>query len=285
MSKVLVVGATGNVGRKLVALLVQKDETVKAATRSPEEYEAVSDKIEAVRFDYGQPETFDGALADVDRLFMLAMPADTEADKHLIPFIDAAQAAGVRRVVLMTAMGVDQAEGAPLWKVEQHLQGSGVAYTILRPNWFMDNFTTGFIQPMIVESKAIYLPAGEAKSSFIAAQDIAGVAAEALTDAGHQNQGYTLTGSEALTYHEAAQILSEASGETIQYVPISDEAMRENMSQAGFPEDGLDYFSALFEAVRAGYAAPISPTVEAVLGRPPMTLRAFAEAHAEVLTS
>lgn len=274
--KILVVGATGNVGQNLVPLLAEQGETVKAATRNPNQYQTDYTQVEPVFFDYDQPELFAELLADVDRLFMLALPADPLTIARLIPLVDAAKAANVQHIVMMTAIGVDQAEGAPLYEVEKYIEASGVAYTFLRPNWFMDNFSTGFIQPMIAEARGIFVPAEDAKTSFIATEDIAAVAAVVLTETGHRGKGYTLTGNEAMSYSEAAQILSEVTGQTINYVPISDADLRQNMSAAGLGAEEVDYFSMLFQFVRAGYTEAIDTAVSLILQREPITLKAFA---------
>ena len=279
LDKILVIGATGHVGSQLVPLLAQRGETVKAATRHPDAYQVSSAQVEPVFFDYDQPDRFAEVLQDVDRLFMLALPADPLTVTRLTPLVDAAKRAHVQHIVMMTAIGVENADGTPLREVEKHIEASGVAYTFLRPNWFMDNFSSGFIQPMIAEAKSVFVPAEDAKTSFIATKDIAAVAAVVLTELGHRGKEYTLTGDEALTYAEAAQILSEANNETIQYVPISDEALRQNMSQTGLGDEEVDYFSMLFQSVRAGFTERIDTAVSQLLQQKPITFKEFASNH------
>lgn len=279
--KILVIGATGNVGSPLVESLAEMGEQVKAATRQPQDYPQ-RENVELVRFDYDSPETHDPALAGVDRLFIIPKNADVQADKSINPIVDRAKAAGVNHIVLMTAMGVDQAgEEVPYRRVELHLMQSGVDYTILRPNWFMQNFSPGFILPMIQQSGTFYLPAADSKTSFIDTRDIAAVAAEVFTQAGHAGQGYTLTGSEALTYSEAAEILSAAAGREIRYVAVDDAAFREALSSAGWLPPQVEMMSGLFHMVRQGWVAAVSPTVGEVLGREPISLQRYAQDHAD----
>lgn len=282
MSKhILVIGATGNVGRSLVPFLVERGEVVKAATRQPEAYPSQAG-VTAVSFDYDQPHTYAPALAGVDRLFLIAKGADPAPQKTVNPLIDAAKAAGVNHIVLMTAMGVEQAEEIGLRQVERHLIASGVPYTILRPNWFMQNFSTGFIYP-ILQQGGIYLPAGEAATSQIDTRDIAAVAAAALTDPGrHAGQEYPLTGPEPLTYAQTAAILTEVAGQPITYVPISEEEMAQALSGAGWEPGQVGLMLGLFQAVRAGYAAPVSPAVADILGREPIAFSQFARDNAGV---
>lgn len=278
---ILIIGATGTVGSELVRQLAAQGQTTRAATRNPEQY-APTAHVAAVRFDYDDPTTFASTLDGVRRMFLLAMPADTHADVRLIRFIDAAQQAGVQHIALMTAMGVDQADTAPLRKVEKYIEAIGVAYTFLRPNWFMQNFYPGFLYPTIRSHGAFYLPAEDARVSFISARDIAAVTTTVFTQPGHTNQAYTLTGSEALSHTEVATILSEAAGCPIRYVAVSDEDMRRELRESGWGAAETEYMVALFVALRTGYAAPVSPNVERILGRKPITLRAFAEEHAMV---
>jgi uncharacterized protein YbjT (DUF2867 family) len=254
---------------------------VKAATRKPAAY-TTRPNVEATTFELDNSETYAPALEGVDRVFLLsAKGADPEPEKLLIPFIDQAKASGVKHIVLMTAMGVDQAEDLGLRKVEKHLMVSGMAYTILRPNWFMQNFSPGFILPSIKEHAAIYLPAGDARSSFIDTRDIAAVAAAALTGDGHQGKEYTLTGSQALSYGEAAKIISEVAGREITYAAISDDDMREAMKSAGWLPEQIEFMIGLFYTVRQGWTAPISPDVSSALGRDPITFAQFTRDNAD----
>jgi uncharacterized protein YbjT (DUF2867 family) len=278
--KILIIGATGNVGSHLVKLLAEKDEQVKAATRKPEVY-TTQPKVEATAFEFDDPTTYAPALEGADRVFLLARSADPEPQKILIPFIDQAKASGVNHIVLMTAMGVDQAEELGLRKVEKHLIVSGMAYTILRPNWFMQNFNPGFILPSIKENGGIYLPADDAKLSFIDTRDISAVAAAALTGDGHKGKEYTLTGGQALSYAEAAGIISAASRREIKYVAISDDDARDAMKSAGWSPQQVEFMLGLFYTVRQGWSAPISPAVTSVLGREPISFEQFARDNAD----
>jgi uncharacterized protein YbjT (DUF2867 family) len=277
--KVLVIGATGNVGRRLVDILAAQGVVVKAATRQPAAYGGPQG-AEAVDFDLDRPETFGQALAGVDRVFVIARSGDAQPQKALSGFFDQAKAAGVQHVVFLTAAGVEMNEEVGLRKAERHLMASGLDYTLLRPTWFMQNFSTGFIQPMIAPMGAIYLPAGDGKTSFIDAADIAAVAAAVLTQPGHAGQAYTLTGGEALGYDEAAAIISDVTGRTVGYVAIPNDAFRQSLLDNGWPAESAGFMAGLFQPVEQGWAAAVSPAVAAILGRAPITFRQFAEANA-----
>ena len=137
----------------------------------------------------------------------MAPPGYVPQDHLLLPLIAQAKAAGVQKVVLMTAMGADAAPDTPLRKAELALEASGIAWNTVRPNWFMQNFHTFWLHG-IREQGRILLPTGTARGSFIDARDIADVAAELLLGEAHMNQAFDLTGSEALNHDEVAAVLS-----------------------------------------------------------------------------
>lgn len=277
----LIVGATGNVGRRLAEILTSQGIGVKAASRQPASYAGPQDAV-AVAFDLDRPETFGPALQGVDRAFVIARSGDAQPQATLNPFFDQARAAGVEHVVFLTAAGVEMNEEAGLRQAERHLMASGLAYTILRPTWFMQNFSAGFIQPMIAQMGAIYLPAGDGKTSFIDASDIAAVAAAVLTQPGHAGQEYALTGGESLSYAEAATVISQVAGRPISYVAISSDEFRQSLTRNGWPAESADFMAGLFRPVEQGWAASVSPDVESILGRKPITFQQFASDNAAV---
>jgi uncharacterized protein YbjT (DUF2867 family) len=281
MGKILVIGSTGNIGSALVTLLAKKDEPVVAATRHPESYQGLVG-VEKTRFDYDDPASWAPALEGVDRVFAIAKAGDAAPELTLVSFLDAAKSAGVMHAVLVTAAGMENLDEAGLRKVEKYLIGSDMDYTILRPNWFMQNFSTGFLYPMLKGAGTLYLPAGDGKSSFIDTRDIAAVAAAAFTKPGHANREYTLTGGEALSYGEAVEILSRAAGRELRYIPIEPEQFKQSLISNGFSEPNAAFMTGLFDAVRAGYAAAISPAVEQVLGGAPLRLETFARDYAHM---
>src|SRR5512133_1657983 len=205
MKTLLVTGATGNLGRAVAGALAAKGFAVLAASRHPQP--------NGVRFDYDDPATHAAALDGVSGVMLIAPPLDAAADRKLIPFIDQAKSRGIRRFVLNSALGVEANEAAPLRKIERHLLGLGVETTILRPNFFMENFTSGFLAPMIRQGE-ILLAAGDGKTSFISVDDIAAVAAAAF-NGGHIGHEYNLTGPAALDHYEVAHLISQACGRTI----------------------------------------------------------------------
>jgi uncharacterized protein YbjT (DUF2867 family) len=276
MKTILVTGATGSLGRAAVAALAAKGFGVRAASRHPQP--AADPAVQAVRFDYEDTGTHQAALAGVDGVLLIAPPLEVESPAKVNPVIDRARALGVGHIVLNSALGADAGEEAPLRRIERHLMASGVTYTILRPNFFMENFTTGFLAPMIRQG-GIYLAAADGKTSFISTADIAAVAVAAFAG-GHQGREYNLTGPAALDYHEVAALISRASGRTIAYHAISEEAMLAGAMQNGLPESSARFLGLLYSVVRNGWAAGVTDEVRQVTGRPPLTFAEFARQSA-----
>ncbi len=273
MKRILVTGATGNLGRAVVTALTLKGINVRAAARNPGKVNPGTG-VEPVLFAYENRPAHAAALQEVDGLFLLAPPLDAEAPVKLNPVIDLAKAQGVRHIVLMSALGVDAVEQAPLRIVERHLIASGVPNTILRPNFFMENFSTGFLAPMVKQG-GIFLAAADGKTSFISVVDIAEAAAAAFAE-GLASKAYNLTGPEALDHTTVAAIISKVSGKLITYQAIPEEAMLSGLRRTGMPEGAVKYVGVLYSAVRAGYTAALTQDVETVTGKRPTTFEAFA---------
>jgi uncharacterized protein YbjT (DUF2867 family) len=279
MGKVLVLGSTGNVGGAVVEGLAAAGEQVRAGARDPKRVKA-GPGVEAVRFDYADPATFGPALEGVDRVFLLAPAGVTQAHALLSPFVTEATRGAGRRIVLMTASGVEFNEAAPLRQVELQVERSGAPYVFLRPNWFMDNFHTYWHAPLS-QAGVIPVPAADSRSAFIDTRDIAAAAVGALRSARFERRAFTLTGPESLTYAEAAAVLSQAAGRTLRYTPVEDGPFLASLVQAGLPQDYAGLLTALFGFVRQGAAARVTGDVQELAGRPPRTLAQYAQDHAQ----
>ena len=280
MKKILVTCATGNLGSAVVKALSSRGMLARAASRHPDRITR-SEQTEAVFLDYDKRSNHDALLTGVDGLFLVAPPLDPEAPSKLNPFIDKAKSHGIGHIVFNSALGVDGVETAPLRVIERYLMVSGVPYTILRPNFFMQNFSHGFIAPMIKQHHTIFLAADDAKTSFIATDDIAAVAAEVFTD-NRTGEEFDLTGPEALDHYQTAAILSKVSGRTITYHSVSEEAMLQGARESGMPESAVRYLANLYRAVRAGFTARLTEDLANVTGHTPATFQVFAEKNRTV---
>ena len=222
------------------------------------------------------------ALAAVDAVFLLGAGIRGQAERE-INVVNAAKAAGVRRLVKLSVWSAP-AEQFGLVKihraVEREVEASGLTGTFLRSNGFMQNFAQ-HMAGSIKSQGAIYQPAGDAKISHIDARDVARVAARALTTRGHEAKAYELSGPQALSYDEAADILSRVLDRRISYVALSDDAAKAGMLAAGMPDFYADHMLDLFRAYRTGVASPVTADVKAVTGREPLAFEQFARDYAD----
>jgi uncharacterized protein YbjT (DUF2867 family) len=271
--KILVLGATGNVGRPLVDALMAKGEAVKAASRSG----APVGGAEGVRFDYADASTVPAALDGVDRVFVMLAAGYTDPVGLLSPIVEAAAAKGAK-VVLMTAFGVDADDAIPYRQVELKLIRSGTPYVIVRPNWFMDNFHTFWKAG--VAAGHFGLPAGDGPTSFVDLRDLVASITAALTTDRFNGQAFALTGPQALTYGQAAAILSEAIGKPVAYDATSDAAFVAMLTGFGAPEAYAKFLASIFHPVREGWNAAVTDAVETLTGRKPIALSTYARDHA-----
>ena len=260
----LVLGATGKTGRHLVPDLVQRGVAVRAASRHPGPGTA---GVTPVGFDWDEPDTWEAALRGVDRVYLVGPALQTDPTALIARFLARAAEAGVSRVVHLSAWGVDQSE-SPLREVERAVEGSGLDWTILRPNWFAQNFSESFFLGGILDRGVVFAPSAGAAVSFVDTRDIAAVAAEALTGPGHAGQGYTLSGSDSVTFAQAAELVSQAGGRPVRHEDVSLEEFGTYAAGQGIPADYAAVLTSLFEhVIRPGYAAPVTPVVETVTGR------------------
>jgi uncharacterized protein YbjT (DUF2867 family) len=235
-----------------------------------------------VAFDFEQPDTYAAAVQGVDKAFLIARPGDDHSDRTSIPLIDIMQRHGVRHVVDLSAIGVEGREDFALRKIERHLEASGLAYTHLRPNFFMELFTVWPLYDALMATGALRLPAADARLSYIAAADIADVAVAALTQPGHEGQAYTLTGPEALDHDTIVRVISAASGRSFRYEALDEDDARAGMAASGLSPARIERLIGFYRLVRRGACAPVCDDVQRVLGRPATTLQAFAGEHAAI---
>ena len=281
---ILITGATGTTGREVVQELRRLGaKGVRALVRDPARADFIREAgFETIAGDFGRPETLDAALEGVERALLLTPPTPDTVSQHQ-DFIVAAVGAGLRHVVKLSAIAADAdaPEGFGRWhgQSENLLKTSGLRWTILRPNFFMQNLLGQAGQ--IASTGSIYQPVGDARASFIDVRDIAAVAARALTEDGHEGQTYTLTGPEALSYHDVAAKLSGAAGRGIDYVPVSPEQFRAGALGAGLPEWLVSALERLNEMFASGQAAQVTDDVRRVARREPTTFDRFARDHAD----
>ena len=272
----LVVGATGTVGSGIVEALVAQGHAVRAAT-SRREKVGREGSVETVLLDLASGEGTREAFEGVDRAFLLAPPGYADQHRLLSPLVAEAARRKLDKVVLMTAMGADAAD-TPFRRVELELERSGLRYNIVRPNWFMQNFHTFWLQGINEQGK-ILLPAGQAKVSFIDARDIAAVAVRLLTANDLGNGAFDITGPEALDHDQVARILSAETGRKISYEEIAPDVLRQGLLAGGVPPDYAEFLLVILGFLAQGYAQRKTSSVNELLGREPIRFEQYARDH------
>ena len=281
MSKpVLVTGATGTIGRDVARQLSGEGVAVRAGVRDQAKAKKELPDIALVPFDFENEKMFSAALEGVEKVFLLPplLPNQLELMNR---FVDAAKRAGVGHIVKLSAIGIDDETQSTAIKWhganERHIRESGVAFTFLRPNSFMQNFITYFPP----RNGAIYLPWGNGTASFVDTRDIASAAAKALTSDGHEGKIYTLTGPATLGIAEIALILSEVAGREFKYVDVPEAAARDGMLQAGVPPWQVELVLELHAVNEQNRWSAVTSDVEKVTGTPPTDFAQFARDHAD----
>jgi len=275
--KILVTGATGNVGFEVVRELRERGYRVKAAVRSHSNLNNnLPAGVESVAFDFEQPQTFEPALRDINTLFLVRPPAISQVKKYIYPAIATAQTVGIERVVFLSLLGVESIAIAPHAKIEAYIKSLGIPYTFLRPSFFMQNLSTTHCQD-IRDNNEIFVPAGKGKTSFIDVRDIASVAVKVMTEPGHENKAYALTGSEALDYYEVAEIFTNVLGRQIVYTDPSIFKYALSMYRRGLKAEFIAVTIAIYTTARLGLAARVTPDVQHLLQRSPIDMEKFVQ--------
>jgi uncharacterized protein YbjT (DUF2867 family) len=284
-NEILITGAPGNVGTPVVKTLQRMGVDCRVGAFDVGiARAALGPAVELVPFDFLDSSTYAAALSGIRRLFLVRPPALSQVQKQIAPALHAAAAAGVKQVVFLSLQGVEHNRFVPHYKIEKLLQTLGIGYTFLRASFFMQNLSTTHRQE-IAERGEIALPVGRAQTSFIDTRDIAAVAAQVLTEDGHDQRAYTLTGAAALDYFEVARIMSEVLGRPIRYTHSSALAFFRRQIAGGTSAGFALVMTGLYTITRFGSARQVTPDVEQLLHRPPISFRQFVEDHRAVWVS
>jgi uncharacterized protein YbjT (DUF2867 family) len=278
---ILVIGATGTNGREVVARLAAAGEKVRALVRDPGRAgDLRRENVEVAAGDLDDPASLDAALAGIDRAFFVAAVAPRFVGWFL-NFLDAALRSGRPRVVKFSGMGAGVDSPAEIMRqhgeTDEALAASGLPFTILRPNSFHQNLL--WSAATIKGQGAFYLPMGDVRQSLVDVRDIADVAVRALTGAGHEGRTYDLTGPEALSYGDVAEILSRVLGRPIRFVDVPPGAALNAMVAGGMPEWNARAVTELYGAFAAETYARTTDAIEQITGARPTSFEQFARDH------
>jgi uncharacterized protein YbjT (DUF2867 family) len=257
----LVIGGTGKTGRRVAERLRARGATVRAASRSSE-----------IPFDWHEPATWEPALRGASAAYISYHPdlAAPGAAETIGALAELALRTGVRRLVLLSGRGEDEAQRA-----ERALQASGAEWTIVRCSWFAQNFSEGAFAESVAAGE-LALPVDSIGEPFVDVEDIADVAAAALSEDGHAGEVYELTGPRLLTFAEAVGEIAAASGRDVRFVPIGVEEFGAEMARLGLPEDEVALLRFLFTEVLDGRNAHVTDGVRRALGRGATDFREYA---------
>jgi len=260
----LVLGATGKTGRRVAARLRLHGTPVRAASRSSE-----------TQFDWSEPDGWDAALQGVSAVYVV--PPSVPGPVH--QFVARAETAGVQRLVLLSGRGADtwgdSTFGLEMRSAEEAVRGSSLEWTVLRPNNFDQNFDEElFHAPVVAGSLA--LPAGEVPEPFIDIEDVADAAATVLAEPGrHAGHTYELTGPRPITFAEAVELISRASGRLVTYKQISPAEYIAALVDDGFTEQDALHLADMYVMMDRGLLADSTDGVVSVLGREPRTFEDY----------
>ncbi|HJQ27250.1 MAG TPA: SDR family oxidoreductase [Blastocatellia bacterium] len=279
---ILVTGSTGTVGSELVKHLAANGVRVRAAVQPTSKLERIKQAgAEPFVMNFNDAASIRAALEGIEKAFLIT-PVIPDQAAAAARFVAAAKDAGLKHLVKLSAIGADSGLDYQFVRehrqIEQEIEDSGLAYTFLRPNFFMQNFLG---QVSIKTQGAFYDSSGDSKASHVDVRDIAALAVATLTESGHLGKAYTVTGPQALSNFEVADILSSVTGKPIAYVPVTDDQARSSLKAAGVPDWLVEALIELILAKRAGYMQLIASDVEQIIGRRLISFEQFARDHVE----
>ncbi|MEV6148706.1 NAD(P)H-binding protein [Nonomuraea sp. NPDC052129] len=266
----LVIGATGTTGSRTAARLTAAGHRVKAASR----HATPVPGAEPVPFDWYDPGTHVAVLDGVDRVYLIPPLGNPDPASVMLPFLRQARTAGVHRAVLLSSSAVP--EGGPaVGMVHQAMPALFEQWAVLRPSWFMQNFTGTHIHALSIrEDGTIWTATGTGRVGFVDAEDIAAVAVHALTDEHAPNTDLVLTGPEALSYDDIATSITEVTGRPVVHRHLPYEQMRDRLA-ALMPLEFAAILAGMDRAIAEGAEDRVTDAVQHITGRPPRSFRAL----------
>lgn len=272
-SQILVIGGKGKTGRFVTRELTSRGVKAKITTRSPSSDDDVA-------FDWQDPRTADAAFDGVDAVYIVAPTNNSDHGTIVPPVLEIARKRGVRRFVLLSASSLE-AGGPMMGQIHSYLQKEAPEWTVLRPTWFMQNFSEQQHLATIQNENAIYSATGGGRVGFIDAADIAKAAVSALLAETSWNRDFILTGPEALSYADFAEKISDVIGRTIKHVNLTTAELAERYARAGLDEAYASILAKMDERISEGSEDRLSDGVFALTGRSPTAAADFAKEHKE----
>lgn len=286
MNKIMITGATGNLGGAVLKRLLEKADPKSVSAIARDTSKLANYKAKGVRIfqaDYNKPKTLETAFKDIETLYVVS---GSEIDKRLKQhenLILAASKAGVKHIVYTSFQRKNETDSSPIAPIaeahletERWLKESGMSYTILKHALYLDVIPM-FVGPQVIENGTIYLPAGEGKTSFASRDNMAEAAVAILTSTGHENKSYEISNVESYSYHDVAKALSKISGKEISYISPSVDEYKKTMKAAGLPDEIIGMSAMFHTGIKQGEFDLPDNTLEKLIGRKPDNLFTFLE--------
>jgi uncharacterized protein YbjT (DUF2867 family) len=275
---ILLTGLSTTTGRRVAKRLLKSGHNFTALLRDGDKApDLKSKKVTLVKGDLSKPDSIKRAMDGIENAFLLP-PTSENQFKLEKNFIDAAKEAGVKHLVKYSALGADPDSPSTILKYhgqsEKYLKDSGLRYTLIRPNLFMQNFVN-FYGQQIRKKKEIRLPLKNAKCGYVDVRDTVRLINKVLTSKGSKNKIYTITGSESLSCIEIAELFSEAMGKKINYVEIKPKEFKKKMIDSGVKEREADAYSELYKLIRDGLYDQVTHDIYKLTNRQPHTFEEF----------
>lgn len=283
MGKIFIAGAAGNIGSALIDTIENRDEVV-AGVHSPDKGKALTaEGVEARVYDFNDVDSMVAAMDGCDRMF-LVLPFEEKLARYGRLAVDAAMKADIEYIVRSSGYGASSDAhwrlGREQGMVDQFVEDSGIPFTILRPNTFMQNFTSHYAD--MVRSGTLTMPEEDYSVSYIDVRDIAACAAQLFADSeDHVGNFYALTGPEGLTLTQVAEQISTASGLDVTYTNVPEEQFIDGLKAAGIPEWNINMIVSLTRVVKLGMIGNVTQAVEYLTGSPARSFADFAAENAD----
>lgn len=275
---ILITGTSGNVGGAVLDYLKNENVDVTAGVRNVEACLKKDPSTRHIHLDFEQSDTFLPALQGVKKVFLVRPPHLTDVSGIFEPFVQACRQAGVAHIVFLSLLGAEHNPFPPHHRIERVIKGSGMAYTFIRPGFFMQNLSTTHAED-IRERSDLFIPSGRAKVSFIDTRDIGEIIGKVLTEEGHEGMAYTVTGGEAVTYSEVSDRMTHHLGRPITYSNPSLLGFRKEMMSRGVKKEFATVMMVLYLTTSLGMAKQVTSTAESIMGRKPRTIDDFILDH------
>ncbi|KAF2075654.1 hypothetical protein CYY_003027 [Polysphondylium violaceum] len=276
VGKILVIGGTGSCGRNVVKQLEKKGQSVLVAARDEKKFKEMKfgKNTTFVKFDFNSKDTWKCALDGVDRVFLMALPLDDTPEKSMEPFInELKQSKKIKKIVFLSVLN---AERFPIIKIETLIKDSGIPYSFLRPPFFMENLTDGFMKDELKQG-SLSAPVGDHATAWISTQDIGDCAASLLLEESgkYDNQVINITGPAPITYPQICQLLSKYTGKNVKYNDVKPADFNKACLSKGMPQGSVQYLADLFQAVVDDKTNTVHMGVQQLTGHQPKSFECF----------